>query len=66
MNIELPHYRQEKDNTCALACLRTILGAWGTHVPESELEAQARMGARGIPIDELERLARHYHVVARV
>ena len=29
MNIELPLYRQEKPNTCALACLRMVLAAFG-------------------------------------
>jgi hypothetical protein len=57
MTIELPHYLQEKDNTCALACLRMVLAACDTHVQESGLEAQARMEpkvfvkGRGIPFE---------------
>ena len=41
MNIEIPHYEQEDDNTCALACLRMILAAYGTHVQEAEIKALA-------------------------
>jgi ABC-type bacteriocin/lantibiotic exporter with double-glycine peptidase domain len=66
MSIEIPHYAQEKRNTCALACLRMVLAAYGTHVPESELEAQARTEAAGTPIEEVERLARRYGLVAEI
>ena len=58
MNIELPLYRQEKDNTCALACLRMVLAAFGTNVRERELETRARMEPEGTLIDEVEALAR--------
>ena len=64
MSIELPHYTQEEVNTCALACLRMVLAASGTHVPESELQAEARVVSKGAPIEELERLARRYGLVA--
>src|SRR2546423_1092015 len=66
MSIALPHYTQEKRNTCALACLRMALAAYGTHVQESELEAQAKMVPKGTPVDELERLARHFGLVAEI
>jgi len=66
MSIELPHYTQEKHNTCALACLRMVLAGYGVHVRESELEAQARMDVKGMPIDELARLARHFGLVAGI
>lgn len=32
MSIELPLYPQENRNTCALACLRMVLAAFGTQV----------------------------------
>jgi ABC-type bacteriocin/lantibiotic exporter with double-glycine peptidase domain len=64
MNTEVPHYTQEKYNTCALACLRMVLAAFGTQVRESELEARVRMEARGTPIEELEQLARHFGLAA--
>jgi hypothetical protein len=66
MTIELPLYRQEKDNTCALACLRMVLAAFGTKVEERELESRARLEEEGIRIDELERLAREFHLIAEI
>jgi len=66
MSIELPLYRQEKDNTCALACLRMVLAAFGTTVEERELESRARLQEEGTLIDELERLAREFHVIAEI
>jgi len=66
MSIELPLYRQEKDNTCALACLRMVLAAFGTIVEERELEALAHLQEEGTPIDELERLAREFHLKAEI
>ena len=56
MNTKLPLYRQEKRNTCALACLRMVLAAYGMDVEESTLESQAHMVPDGTEIDELERL----------
>jgi ABC-type bacteriocin/lantibiotic exporter with double-glycine peptidase domain len=64
MNYRLPLNRQRKDNTCALACLRMVLAAFGTEVEEGTLEAQARLGPLGIEIGELERLARQFGLVA--
>ncbi|MCI0680470.1 MAG: cysteine peptidase family C39 domain-containing protein [Gemmataceae bacterium] len=64
MSIELPLYGQEKDNTCALACLRMVLAAYGTDVDESTLLGQARMEQDGTEIGELERFARQFGIVA--
>lgn len=66
MNIRIPHYKQEDDNTCALACLRMVLAAYGTHVQESEIKALAHMELNGTRIDELERLAHHFHLEAEI
>jgi hypothetical protein len=66
MTIALPLYGQEKDNTCALACLRMVLAACAMSVSESELESRARMDPRGTPIDELQRLARMYRLLAEI
>lgn len=66
MSIELPLYGQEKANSCALACLRMVLAAFGSEVAESALEAQARMQERGTTIDELERLARQFQLAAEI
>jgi ABC-type bacteriocin/lantibiotic exporter with double-glycine peptidase domain len=66
MSIELPLYRQEKRETCALACLRMVLAAFGTHVSERDLEAEASMEVGGTPLDELGRLARRFGLVADI
>jgi ABC-type bacteriocin/lantibiotic exporter with double-glycine peptidase domain len=66
MSTELPHYTQEKPNTCALACLRMVLAAYGTRVNESELEALVQMEPKGTPVDELERLARQFGLIAEI
>ncbi len=57
---------QEKDNTCALACLRMVLAAFGTEVPESLLEEQAHLEPEGTHISELERIARQFGLIANV
>jgi ABC-type bacteriocin/lantibiotic exporter with double-glycine peptidase domain len=66
MNIELPLYGQDKRNTCALACLRMVLAAFGTEVDERTLEGQSRVLPDGTEIGELERLARQFGLVADV
>jgi beta-phosphoglucomutase-like phosphatase (HAD superfamily) len=66
MSIEIPLYRQEKDNTCALACLRMALAGFGTDVEEATLEAQANLEPGGTEIGELARLARQFGLAADV
>src|SRR5439155_4625958 len=66
MHIELPLYRQEKPKTCALACLRMVLAAYRMRVEERVLESQARLEPLGTLIDELERLARQFNLVAEI
>jgi hypothetical protein len=66
MSTELPLYRQEKGETCALACLRMVLAAFGIHRSERDLEAEARMEEGGTPIEELERLAQQFGLVAHI
>src|SRR5205814_7608131 len=66
MSFKLPLYEQENRNTCALACLRMVLAAFGTDVEESTLEGQARLEEDGTEIGELERLARQFGLVAEV
>jgi len=41
-----------------------VLAAFGTHVAERDLEAEAGMEEGGTPIEELERLARQFGLVA--
>ncbi len=64
MSIELPLYKQKKSNTCALACLRMVLAAFGRHVEESDLESHAQMEEEGIFLDEVQRLARLFGLAA--
>ncbi len=66
MSIELPILHQEKRNTCALACLRMALAAFGTEVEEATIEAEAQIEEEGTEIGELERLARHFGLVADI
>ena len=66
MSTGLPHYRQEKKNTCALACLRMVLAAFGTDVEEGMLQVEAHMEPDGTEIAELERLARQFGLVADI
>src|SRR5438552_6127207 len=66
MSTELPLYAQETRNTCALACLRMVLAAFGKQVAEDALAAEAGMEEGGTPIEELERLARQHGLVAKV
>ena len=58
MSTEPPLHAQEKPNTCALACLRMVLAAYGRDVEESTLEGQARLVPDGTEIGALERLVR--------
>jgi hypothetical protein len=64
--IALGLYAQEKANTCALACLRMVLAAFGTEVEERAIEANATLERRGTLIDEVQRLARLFKPVAEI
>jgi Peptidase C39 family len=66
MSIELPLYAQSKPNTCALACLRMVLAAYGRDVEESTLEGQARLEPDGTDIGELERLGRQFGLITDI
>ncbi len=66
MSTGLPLYRQEKKNTCALACLRMALAFYGTAVKESTLAGQTHLEPDGTEIGELERLARQFGLVADI
>jgi ABC-type bacteriocin/lantibiotic exporter with double-glycine peptidase domain len=66
MNTGPPHYRQEKRNTCALACLRMVLASFGTYVEEGVLRGEAHLETDGTGIAELELLSRQFGLVANV
>lgn len=61
-----PVYGQEKDNTCGLACLRMVLAAYGHNIDESTLRHHAHLSPGGTDIGELERLARHFGLIAEI
>ena len=64
MTRSLPLLRQEREDSCALACLRMVLAGRGTVVTEAELEQRVQREEGGTEIDELERLARSFGLVA--
>ena len=66
MSSSVPQFRQESPNTCALACLRMVLAAFGTSVDEATLVRQATMTPTGTDILEVERLGRAYGLIAEV
>ncbi len=57
---------RKSDNTCALACLRMILAAFGTDVEESTLEDQANIGSPGHRDRRTGALARRFGLDAHV
>lgn len=61
-----PLYLQERPDTCALACLRMVLAAYGTTVDEATLIGQVSIEAGGTSIEEVERLARLYGLEASI
>jgi ABC-type bacteriocin/lantibiotic exporter with double-glycine peptidase domain len=54
----LPLLKQEREDTCAIACLRMVLAGRGKGVAESDLARRTQMVEGGVEIVELERLAR--------
>ena len=65
MSIELPLYRQEKRETCALG-LSMVLAAFGTRVAESDIETEGTLVEGGMLIEEFERTARRYRLVGDI
>src|SRR5205823_2033652 len=66
MNSSPPLYLQERPDTCALACLRMVLAAYGTDVDEATLFRRAVMEPGGTAIDEVKRLARSFGLEASI
>lgn len=62
----LPLYRQEKDDTCALACLRMILAHCGTEIAENTLAARAPKQPGGVDIEDLRNLAENFGFQATI
>ncbi len=55
-----PLYRQQKSDSCALACLRMILAHHGNFLDEKTLEEGAHKQQGGVAIDALVNLAERY------
>jgi ABC-type bacteriocin/lantibiotic exporter with double-glycine peptidase domain len=66
MNSSPPLLIQERPDTCALACLRIVLAAFGVVVDEATLVRQAVMEPGGTAITEVARLAMSYGLEASV
>src|SRR5260370_29894811 len=64
MSSKPPFIRQERSETCMLACLRMILANRGTEIPEAALVEQISLEEGGIDPDQLADLARHYGLKA--
>lgn len=60
----LPLLKQTSEDNCALACLRMVLAGRGTLVTEAELEQRVRKDVGGTDIEELERLATSFGLIA--
>ena len=48
-----PPLRQEKEDNCALACLRSLCNFYGIAVEEAELEVRAKKQSWGVEIQDL-------------
>jgi len=59
-----PFFAQERRETCALACLRMVLARNGILTTEEALVRKAPVQPGGLPIDDLEKLARSFGVRA--
>ena len=66
MTRNLPLLKQERDDSCALACLRMVLAGRGSVVTEAELAQRVPMEEGGTDIEELARLAQSFGLVAAV
>ena len=61
-----PLYRQENEDSCALACLRMILGQHGIAVSENTLAEQANKQAGGVDIEDLPKVLVTYGLQAEI
>jgi ABC-type bacteriocin/lantibiotic exporter with double-glycine peptidase domain len=59
-------FEQERNNTCALACLRMVLAHNGITVTENELVGGTAIEQEGVAFEEVVRLARRYHLSADI
>jgi ABC-type bacteriocin/lantibiotic exporter with double-glycine peptidase domain len=53
MKLKVPYFKQEKNTTCGVACLRMVLASYGKDVSESKLEETCETGWLGNTCGEL-------------
>src|SRR2546429_177666 len=66
MRSKPPFFKQETDNSCALACLRMVLAHHGSAGPEENRVAQTPSRGGGVPFEEVARRARRYRLSANI
>ena len=66
MILRPPFCAQERYDTCAVACLRMILGYHGIQMSEAELLRVTDMEEGGVDIEELARVARRFGLRAEI
>lgn len=66
MPLRPPFFAQERSDTCALACLRTLLAQKGVIVSEADLVGAANFQAGGIDIEDLVALAERFGFRAEI
>ena len=53
MKLNIPYFKQEKNTTCGVACVRMVLSFYGKDVDEFELEEACETGWLGNTCNEL-------------
>jgi ABC-type bacteriocin/lantibiotic exporter with double-glycine peptidase domain len=61
-----PAFRQEKEDNCALACMRSICAYHGIEVSEAELEILAKKQSWGVEIEDLRLAAQSLGLDAQI
>src|SRR5947208_17108614 len=61
-----PPLRQEKEDNCALACLRSLLSHYGIEVAEATLEPLANKQDWGVGIEDLAAAARSFNLKTEI
>ena len=53
MKLKIPYFKQEKNTTCGVACMRMVFAFYGKNVSESELEEACETSWLGNTCSEL-------------
>jgi len=60
MKLNIPYFRQEKNTTCGVACLRMVMAFYGKDIKEFELEEACERGWLGNTCGELVQCVQKY------